>query len=67
MSEYAKVSIMLAKPGDWWFWIKQVEGIATARDIWTYVNPDGDMPEPQPPAPPRPQDLGAENLRQIHD
>lgn len=67
MSEYAKVSIVLAKPGDWWFWIKQVEDIATARDIWKYVNPDGDTHEPQPPVPPKPQDLGAENLRQLHD
>lgn len=31
------------------------------------MNPDGDIPGPKPPTPPKPQDLGAEDLRQLHD
>ena len=56
---------MLAKPGDWWFWIKQVEDIATARGLWIYVDPDGDIPEPNPPTPLTYSKVGVDSLEEV--
>lgn len=67
MSELTKVSIVLACPSDWWLWIKHIKDLATARSIWTYIDPDGTTPEPSAPEKPKYQDLGADSIRQIVD
>lgn len=65
MSETTKVSVVLAQPANWWYWIKQIEDIALSRSIWEYINPDGDTLEPERPEHPHPSHLGAEDIAQI--
>jgi hypothetical protein len=33
------VQIILAKPGDWPEWLKQLEGHARVLEVWQYINP----------------------------
>lgn len=65
MSETTKVSVVLAQPANWWYWIKQIEDIALSRSIWEYIDPDGDSPEPERPERHHPSHLGAEDIAQI--
>lgn len=67
MTESTKVSIVLAKPSDWWIWFKQIKDIAKNRDIWEYVDPDGSISEPTRPQAPKTTDIGADDLPTIFE
>lgn len=67
MTESTKVSIVLAKPNNWWNWFNQVEDLACAWKIWHYVDPNDDDDEPIEPDEPTPRIMRINGVTTLQD
>ena len=65
MPDTTKGSVVLAKPADWWLWIRYIENLAESRNIWVYVDPTGTSQEPTEPVEPELANFQATTVGQL--